>query len=133
VGRVLLIDDDLRVANSLRLVLSDEFDVRSTTRPSEALASLLGGDWYDLVLCDVTMPTMNGLELHDRVRTRRPDQAARIVFMTGGVPWDYLRRLLDALPNVVLEKPIDVMGLRELIRRRVRLDPPPRSASGSWR
>jgi CheY-like chemotaxis protein len=120
VGRVLVIDGDPGAAKSLRLALSDEFAVTATTQPAEALASLATGDWYDVILCEVMMRTMNGVELHDRVQARRPEQAARIVFVTGSAPWDYLRRLLDALPNVVLEKPIDITGVRELIRRRVR-------------
>jgi CheY-like chemotaxis protein len=117
-------------ASSLRLALSDEFEVTATTQPSEALARIVSGDWFDVILCEVMMPTMNGIELHDRVHARRPDQAVRIVFVTGGVPWDYLRRLLDSLPNVVLEKPLDIAGVRELIRRRVRGSVQP---SNVWR
>lgn len=115
-----MVDGDPGAADSLRVALSDEFEVVTTTQPAEALARLAIGDWYDVILCEVMMRTMNGVELYDRVHARRPEQAARIVFVTGSAPWDYLRRLLDALPNVVLEKPLDITGVRELIRRRVR-------------
>jgi CheY-like chemotaxis protein len=109
--------------------LSDEFEVTATTDPSEALRRLTSGDWYDVVLCDVMMPTMNGVELRDRVHAARPDLAARIVFITGGVPWAHVREQLDAVPNMVITKPFDSGALRELIRRRTASDPPPRRAS----
>jgi hypothetical protein len=47
-------------------------------------------------------------------------QAARIVFITGGLLLPQVRALLDSVPNTCLEKPLDLEGLRELIRRRVR-------------
>jgi DNA-binding NtrC family response regulator len=131
VGRVLIIDDEVRVYEALKRVLSNEFEVVATQHPAEALEWLVGGDWYDVVLCDVMMPTMNGIELRNRLHAARADQAARIVFVTGGLVWDRVRQLVESVPNLVLEKPIDLTALRELIRRRVRSDEPPRrSASG---
>jgi DNA-binding NtrC family response regulator len=131
VGRVLVIDDDVQLANATRRLLCDEFEVIATTRPAEALLWLTRGDWYDVILCDVVMPTMNGVELRNRVHAVRPDLAARIVFVTGGVVWAYLHRLLDDLPNPVLDKPVDFGALREFIRRRVHIDPPPRRVSNA--
>ena len=124
VARVLVVDDEVQIADALRLVLSDEFDVTATTLPSEALEWLTSGNWYDVILCDVVMPAMTGIELRNRLHATRPDLAARIVFVTGGILWAYVRRLLDSVPNTVLEKPLDLQALREFIRRRVRTDPP---------
>lgn len=124
VGRILVIDDEAYIADSLRLVLSDEFEVTTTSRPNDALEWLLRGDWYDVVLCDVVMPTMNGVELRNCVHAVRPNLAARFVFVTGGVVWGRVRELLDTVPNLVLEKPFDFIALRELMRRRVRPDVP---------
>jgi two-component system NtrC family sensor kinase len=129
VARILVVDDERLLGESLRRALSNEFDVRTTTDASEALRWLTSGDWYDVVLCDVMMPTMTGVELRDRVHAARPDLAARIVFMTGGILWSHVRELLDAVPNTVIAKPFDLGALRELIRRRTASDPPPKRAS----
>jgi CheY-like chemotaxis protein len=123
-ARVLVVDDEIRMAYALRGVLANEFEVEATTRPAEALEWLTSGRWYDVILCDVMMPVMNGAELRNRVQAERPDLAARFIFLTGGVAWAHLRHLLDGLPNLVLEKPLDLAALRELIRRRMRTDSP---------
>jgi CheY-like chemotaxis protein len=116
IGRVLVVDDDPRFVELLRLVLSGEFEVRGTTDPWQALAWMTGGDWYDVVLCDVTMPAMTGLELRDRVHEALPEMAARMVFMTG-MHHERVRRLVEAGPHTCLEKPLDLASLRDLIRR----------------
>jgi CheY-like chemotaxis protein len=121
---VLVVDDEPLVAESLRLVLSDEFVVSATTQPEQALAGIASGDSFDVILCDVMMPIMNGVELRNRIEGISADQAARIVFITGGIVRPEVRALLEGVPNSWLEKPIDLEGLRELIRRRVR--------SASW-
>jgi CheY-like chemotaxis protein len=128
-ARVLVVDDEPFVAESLRLVLSDEFSVTALTQPEQALAGIDGGDTFDVILCDVMMPTMGGVELRDRIELVAPDQAARIVFITGGIVKAEVRAALERVSNAWLEKPLDLDGLRELIRRRIRdetwLDAPP--------
>jgi len=131
VARVLVIDDDAEVAGMLQSLLSDEFEVTASTRPCEALELLTSGNRYDVILCDVMMPAMTGVDLRERVHADLPDMAARFVFMTGGVPRADVRQLLDALPNVVIEKPFDLESLRDLVRRRAQGDSPARSASRS--
>jgi CheY-like chemotaxis protein len=123
-ARVLVVDDERLVAESLRLVLSGEFSVIATTDPKEALAWVSAGEVFDVILCDVMMPDMNGIELRERVESVAPDQAARIVFVTGGILLPHVRSLLESVPNAWIEKPIDLDGLRELVRRRVRTDGP---------
>lgn len=119
-ARVLLVDDEVLVVDSLRRVLSAEFEVSSTTRAEQALEWIIGGESFDVILCDVMMPGLNGVELRRRIEEFSPEQAVRMVFVTGGLLLPHVRSMLDDVPNTVLEKPIDVEGLRELIRRRVR-------------
>jgi CheY-like chemotaxis protein len=115
-----VVDDDALVLDSLRRVLSDEFEVTTTIRPEEAIEWISAGESYDVILCDVMMPVLNGVDFRDRVEGVSPEQAARIVFVTGGLLFPQVRSALDRVANTVLEKPIDLEGLRELIRRRVR-------------
>jgi CheY-like chemotaxis protein len=119
-ARVLVVDDEPLVAESLRLVLSDEFSVIALTQPEHALADIVAGESFDVILCDVMMQGLNGVELRDRIEAIAPDQAARIVFITGGIVRADVRALLERVPNAWLEKPLDIEGLRELIRRRMR-------------
>ena len=126
-ARILVVDDEPMVAQALSLVLSREFAVTTTTQPAQALEWIVSGESFDVILCDVMMPEMNGVELRARIDAVDPDQAARIVFVTGGVLLPHVRGLLESVPNAWIEKPIDIDGLRELVRRRVR------AARPSWR
>jgi CheY-like chemotaxis protein len=124
VARVLVVDDELLAAESLRRALSKEFEVTVLTDPAAALRRIGSGDWYDVVLCDVMMPGMSGVELHARVARIAPEIAVRFIFVTGGILLPHVQSLLEGVPNLVLAKPIDFESLRELVRRRTRRQVP---------
>jgi CheY-like chemotaxis protein len=127
-GRVLVIDDEPAVLRQIAEMLSDAHEVVAVISAAQALERLLAGERYDVVLCDLMMPIMDGIELHRRLAASLPDEADRIVFFTG----DALTARVDAffahVPNVLLEKPIDFEGLRGLVERRARGDNAPRAA-----
>jgi CheY-like chemotaxis protein len=116
-GRVLVIDDDVRVAESLRRVLRGEHDVTILHDAETALAHLRQGADYDVVLCDLMMPRMTGMELHDRLAGTGSRLVERFVFLTGGAFTAAARHFLEQVPNPRLEKPFDTAALRELVRR----------------
>lgn len=117
---MLVIDDEMLVAESLRRVFADEFEVNVATQAAAALARLSSGEWYDVILCDVMMPGMHGVALHDHVRRDQPELAARFIFISGGIVLPHVQALLHDVSNLVLAKPLDLPALRELIRRRTR-------------
>lgn len=81
VARVLVVYDGPLFPEALRQELSDELEVKIATDAHQALASMIAGDWYDVVLCKVTMPRVSGAELRDRVQVASPELAARFVFV----------------------------------------------------
>lgn len=119
-GRVLIVDDDPRVAESMaRLIAVDhEANIALAARPAlEQLAA--SPDAFDVVLCDVRMPAMSGIELHGELAQLNPDVAARVVLITGGSLPRETEVFLRERGVLVLEKPIDLDALSELIRARV--------------
>jgi len=96
--------------------------VRTFASADGALQSIEAGDRYDVILCDVMMPVVTGLELHRRLAERDPDLASRVVFLTGGSANPSLRAALAALPNRRLEKPCDTERLLEAIAETPKLD-----------
>jgi DNA-binding NtrC family response regulator len=79
--KVLVIDDESVVCNSVRKILSrNGYQVEETDDGREALNRLRGSD-YDLVILDMVMPKMNGLDVLKEIKTRRPD--TRVVMITG--------------------------------------------------
>jgi CheY-like chemotaxis protein len=116
IPRVLVVDDEPLLGRVLQLLLSNEFEVTATADPNEALSLLTTGPYVDVVLCDVMMPVMNGVELRERVHAVSPELAARFVFITAGIPGPEERRLLESVPNAVFTKPFRVTALRDHIR-----------------
>ncbi len=116
--RVLVIDDDERVAGAIAQSLADEHDTEVMSDASEALARIARGDTYDVILCDLMMPNVTGMDLYREVLRLAPHMASRIVFMSGGVYTARARAFVEGLPNRCIEKPPDSGKLRELVRRR---------------
>lgn len=81
-------------------------------RGEEALRAVARQE-FDLILCDVLMPEMSGMELYDRLRRDRPELVPRIVFMTGGAFSTQAREFLARVPNDKMDKPLDREVLRE--------------------
>jgi DNA-binding NtrC family response regulator len=113
--KVLVIDDHPAMGMSLKLMLSGEHEVEIASTPEDALTRLAAGV-FDLVLCDVTMPGMTGLELHQKVQGLDPAAAARFVLMTGGATSAAMARAIEGSRLRVLEKPFDPELLRALLR-----------------
>jgi CheY-like chemotaxis protein len=126
--RVLVIDDEPRICSLLELMLQDRYQVEVFANPVTALARLQGGAPVDVILCDLMMPELTGMDLYERLRHSHPALASRMVFMTGGTFSDRSREFV-AKRGTYLQKPfseeavqaaiarvVDWLGTRELPR-----------------
>ena len=105
-GRILIVDDEPRLAQSMRLLLEPNHDVVATTRGSEALELMSSGQRFDLVVCDLQMPGTTGMDIYARLRELAPELARRLVFMSGGAFTPAASAFIRSVPNPVLEKPV---------------------------
>jgi signal transduction histidine kinase len=118
-GKVLIIDDEPMISKILERALSTEHDVVTSTNAEEALGWVQAGQRFDVILCDLLMPQMTGMDLHAALVRVASEQAARMVFLTGGAFTPRARAFLDQVPNRCIEKPFATMDLRALIDERV--------------
>jgi CheY-like chemotaxis protein len=119
-GRILAVDDEPMLCVVIERILRAEHDVTTVTSAKEALGKLDGGEQFDLILCDLMMPEMTGMDLHARLQQSAPDQAAKIIFMTGGAFTENTQTFLAQLTNESIEKPFKAAKLRELVHRFLR-------------
>lgn len=117
--RILVVDDEALVGNVVRRSLMADHDVVYLPSAEDALKRILGGERYDLILCDLMMPVMTGMELHRRLLEEVPTQAARMAFLTGGAFTAAARTFLESVPNARLEKPFDLHGLEAFVNERL--------------
>jgi PAS domain S-box-containing protein len=113
-GRVLVVDDEPAITSALVKTLGDRDDVAGVSSASEALARIAGGARFDVILCDLMMPQMTGMELHAELTRIAPDQARRLVAMTGGAFSPEAREFL-AGGRLAIEKPFDLVRLEAVI------------------
>lgn len=112
--RVLIIDDDPLVANSLRRLLATR-EVHIADSGRRGIEMLRENDRFEVVLCDLMMPEVSGMDVYETILEERPDIAARFIFMTGGAFTDRARAFLERVSNPKLEKPFDSKTLRLLV------------------
>jgi CheY-like chemotaxis protein/anti-sigma regulatory factor (Ser/Thr protein kinase) len=116
-ARVLVVDDDVKVASAFRRGLARDYDVVTATLAREALSSLVAGESFDVILCDVMMPDVAGMDLYEEILRCVPHVAPRIVFMTGGAFTPRAKQFMKSVPNLRLEKPCDLATVRAIVRK----------------
>ena len=97
------------------MLLAAEHDVVVATIGSEVVQRLARGERFDIILCDLMMPGMTGMDLHEELERLEPAQATRMIFLTGGAFTPRARAFLAGVPNARLEKPFDPQGLRRFV------------------
>jgi len=114
--RLLVVDDEVAIGRFVKRLLEKDLDVVVATSGKDALANLVDGQKFDLILCDVMMPGMTGMDLFEALRTKRPDMLSSIVFMTGGAFTTRAREFLEAEKVRCIDKPLDRVVLRSLLK-----------------
>jgi PAS domain S-box-containing protein len=115
-ARVLVVDDEVTIANTLRELLQVDHDVVAVTSAIDALDRMRAGARFDVVLCDLMMPQMSGIDLYERLRDLAPGLEGRLVFMTGGAFTSRAADFLARVPNRRIEKPFALTTIEELVR-----------------
>lgn len=98
-----------------------EHEVVTVSSGEDALELLAAGKTFDLILSDVLMTGMSGIELLACLADRFPRQADRLVFMVDRMVSPVVSHLLGGVSCLCLERPFDLEGLRALVERRVRV------------
>jgi two-component system, cell cycle sensor histidine kinase and response regulator CckA len=113
--KVLVVDDEPRLAASLGVLLAGDAETRAVHNARDAVAEIERTQDYDAVLCDLMMPGMTGMELYAEIARKYPGLERRFVFMTGGAFTASASAFIADLKNPLLEKPFGTDALREAL------------------
>ncbi len=114
--RILAIDDDPLVLRALRRVLR-EHELTTAQGGAEALELIASEPPFHVILCDVMMPDLTGMDVYERIAALGRGLERRMVFMTGGAFTEQARAFLAATPNPRLDKPFTPEALAQMIQR----------------
>ncbi len=115
--RMLIVDDEISLLSSLRRALGRDVDVELASSARDAEAILSGDDNFDVILCDIMMPEVTGIDFFEKITQAKPELRERFVFMTGGAFSGVTQQFLDTTDLPRLDKPFDVRELRKIVRR----------------
>ena len=120
-NKILIVDDEPSASEYLRLLLEQEkFEVRTTGNGVEALIALETNS-FDLVISDIRMPQMDGLELLDHLKQRWPDLPVIVLTANEGIE-DVVQAIhLGALNYLV--KPSSPAVVSEAVKKALRVRP----------
>jgi two-component system NtrC family sensor kinase len=111
---ILIVDDEPEIRDTLAEILTDaRHRVVAASSGREALERMTV-EHYDVILTDVRMPDLDGRALYQEIERRWPEQARRVVFVTGDTLTSALREFAAESGRPVIEKPFlpsDVRGV----------------------
>ncbi|MGB0682743.1 MAG: response regulator [Magnetovibrionaceae bacterium] len=115
--KVLLVDDDPMIRALLKAhLMQDGIDVTEADTGREALDSLEASELPDLVICDISMPEMDGVEFLRAVRASPQHEALPVIMLTGVDDLDVQEKCLKIGANDFTNKPIDIPSFLPRIR-----------------
>lgn len=114
-GRVMVIDDEPMVLRAVERILRG-CQVVSVSNPRQALTQLDHDTRFDVILSDVMMPVMTGIEFYEALLTKQPELAQRVIFVSGGAVTPKMDAFLQSVPNKRLAKPFEVQMLVRMVR-----------------
>jgi two-component system NtrC family sensor kinase len=114
---ILVVDDEAPIQDFLVALLSTVGHRVDTASSGESALEKTRKRRYDLILSDLRMPGINGMELYERLSARDPLLAQRVVFMTGDLISAESDSFLNRTANLTLAKPFTRQALQETIDR----------------
>ena len=115
-ARILVIDDEPLVLSSVRRTLELVHSVSCVDSAKRGI-ELIERERFDLILCDLGMPEMTGVELYEWIVRVRPQDARRVIFMTGGAITAELADFVRSVPNRCVDKPFGIADLLSSVQQ----------------
>jgi CheY-like chemotaxis protein/two-component sensor histidine kinase len=123
-GRILVVDDEEPIRGMLKRMLGQAHEVVTAASGEEARAMIEERIPFDLILCDLMMPGMSGMDLHAWLMSHHPTLAERVVFLSGGAFTPKASDYLSSVGNLKLEKPVNRAELMRIANERIKGSPP---------
>ena len=116
-ARVLLVDDEPGILRSLARLIERRHTVVKGEGGRAALELLQDDQAFDVIICDLMMPEVDGPMLFEKLASLAPQLCPRVVFMSGGAFTHRAQSFLRQVSNTVLDKPVPAASLEAAIQK----------------
>lgn len=113
--KVLIIDDEVSFAASMQKALRKFYDTHVCTDSIQALNAILSVEEFDLILCDVMMPALTGMDIYKKLVEDGRGLESRLLFMTGGAFTPKAVEFIQQAKIKCIEKPFRINDLRQVV------------------
>ena len=118
-SRILVVDDEAPIREMLLETL-DQANISCVACDNgDAALSAVFRQPFDLILCDIRMPKLDGIAFYRELLTHDPDQARRVVFLSGDVLKKGSKRHALIADRPMIDKPFDPLEIREFAMRKL--------------
>ncbi len=111
-----VVDDEPLLGQTLQLALDETCDVTLETSGQSARRRLVEGEQCDVVLCDLGLPDLSGMEVYRAVVRDRPDLVPAFVLITGGAVTAEARAFMEQHTGPLLQKPFTITQVERLVQ-----------------
>ncbi len=112
--RILIIDDDVLQLELLESTLSKDYDVFRADGSRKAIA-IVKKEELDLILCDIKMPGMDGMEFYEWLVKNRPGTEKKFLILTGNIMEEKIKCFMKIAGDRVITKPYRIGELTNKI------------------
>ncbi|HVJ92457.1 MAG TPA: ATP-binding protein [Labilithrix sp.] len=112
--RILVVDADPNHRSLLQALLSDH-TVTIAQTGHEALQRLHAGESYDVIVCDLLVENIDGVDMYRRVEQEWPHLVSRMIFLTGEAFISRTQEFVATIPNRHLQKPFEPNALLDMV------------------
>jgi len=116
-GKVLIVDDEPSIRSILARILSNKGHQAQTVSNGKAALAMLHEKGYDLLVADLRMSGVSGMDLYQTLKKKNPDMADRTVFITGDTMTEETNEFLASSGRPYLAKPFTPMEFLEIIEK----------------
>jgi CheY-like chemotaxis protein len=113
---ILVVDDEPLILKVVAQILGIEHEVTCEPSSKAALERFRNGQRFDVVLCDLMMPYLTGIDLYDALLEIDPQQAHSVLFLTGGAFTPRAQAFLDRVQSATIDKPFNQATLVRRVR-----------------
>ena len=116
-GGILVIDDEVSLVRALARLLQRDGYVVTTARNGRHALAALQAQRYDVILCDLRMPELDGRAFYAQLQQQAPALCQRVIFLTGDTGGETSRTFLTQCGRPWLRKPSPITTIRRAIQQ----------------